>query len=194
MLPLIVSGQNLLRNGSFELDDPWIGIEPRYWLSCEGNPTHLPDVLSDVTPNFFRLDHQAAEGHQYLALAARSNNTYESIGQKLNLRGTEGQTLGLSFSVARADTLISRDRLTLERVNFNQPIRVEVWLGKKRCRRDRLVGSTELVAHADWQQVAFEFPVDPEYRWLIIQSRPDPARARAYNGHVLLDDFRLEIR
>jgi hypothetical protein len=167
------AGAQLARvfNASFE-GEPRDATIPRGWHICEEGTT--PDIL----PGPWGVYLEPADGETYVGLITRENGTWESIGQRITEKLEEGGCYHLSLELARSDTYMG----------YNNPIKLRIWGGDRKCRRTQLIGETERIEHTDWRRYSFNFSPDEDLRYLILEAFHVEGTF-SYSGNILVDDI-----
>lgn len=163
-------GQYGFENPSFE-GVQGEGLTPPGWFVCDIGST--PDVL----PGAWEVLAAPSEGNAYLGLITREDGTWESVGQRARqiLRAKECYTF--SVNLARSVTY----------AGFNLPVRLRVWGGYERCKKDELLADSGLINHGDWQKYSFEFYPKQNVRYLIFEAFYARGTTFPYRGNILID-------
>ncbi|MEL6867327.1 MAG: hypothetical protein AAFP19_23075 [Bacteroidota bacterium] len=177
-----------LGNYSFENNGPAHSKTPRGWSFCGKTDNSPPDIHGYDT-DFFEVIHSPQEGDNFLGLVARKDGTTESISQLLDDPLEKGKTYWFSLYMARTPKYKS---VTLESegelVNLSDTCRLQIWGGKKRCRTDELLGSSDPVEHENWIEYEFLFEPKDEWDYLTLEvSYDNPLKPE--NGHILIDNL-----
>lgn len=186
----IINAENkallFLENNSFEVDKPRHSYVPTGWVNCAINTESPPDIHGSET-NFFGLEISADEGRNFLGLVARSNNTWESIGQELTTALIPDYTYTIELSMRNALIYNSKDRVTGEKANFENPLVLRIWGGKQVCQRDSLLFTSDPVTNTDsWEKYSVEFLANDYYNFIILEGYYE-ADGMPYNGNLLID-------
>lgn len=97
LVSAVVCGQiNLLKNGSFELDDPGGSVIPKAWIDF-GDYVSSPPAIHSNRTNLFSVHRSAYHGNNFLGMVGRKNGTYEMIGQQLADTLWPGVVYSISF-------------------------------------------------------------------------------------------------
>ncbi len=185
-----------LKNPSFE-DQPRIGTinsrPPMDWYDCGHLGETAPDIHSGES-NFYEVSRAASDGQTYLGLVTRNNETWERIGQRLSEKLVVGKTYTLTIDLAKSDHYISRTPTSIQAVEFDQPTMLRVWAGDEFCDRKELLIKTEAIENKEWESYNFDFIVEEEYGYLVLEAFPVLAPLAPFsNGHILLDNLLIEV-
>lgn len=170
--------------------------------SFEGTPAHsrLPngwedcgfegESPGDTHPDFtFRVIKRAYEGHTYLGLVTRDNNTWESVSAKLKGTLDQGSCYDFSIALAKSDEYWSVSKVTLREANYVAPTRLQIWGGTEACGLSELLAESADVNHSDWQ--VYSFTIQPQmasYTYITLEViYGEPGRSYPTNGNLLLD-------
>jgi len=176
LLNLSLSAQSIeLFNPSFE-QDPQDATTPQGWSPCKEGTT--PGIL----PGFWGVYNLPSDGETYLGLITRSNNTWESIGQRLPASLQRGTCYDWSLDLAHSETYAC----------YNGPIRLRVWISKLKCQKDQLIYESPLIEHLDWRTYQVKFIPNDDCRYILLEAFHSEAPFQ-YQGNILLDRLR-EIR
>jgi hypothetical protein len=162
-----------LFNASFE-GEPQDATVPQGWLPCQEGTT--PDIL----PGYWGVYAGPSDGETYVGLITRTNNSWESIGQRLAAPLLKDGCYDWALDLAHSDTYSG----------YNGPIRLRVYLGKTKCQKDQLIYESPLIDHLDWKTYSIRFTPDAEYRYILLEAyhNEDPV---TYQGNILLDRLRM---
>ncbi len=165
-------GQSEILNPSFE-ETSKMGKVPNHWNSCKkgGSPDILPGVWEVFTP--------AIEGETYLGLIARSDGTWESIGQQLSSPVIPEECHTFSLQLARSATY----------VDYNLPIKLKVYLGNGLCDKAQLIGESNNIISTKWKKKEFSFIPNAQYTHLILEAYYGNGIYIYYNGNILIDNL-----
>ncbi len=144
-----------LANPSFEKDLPGAGIVPAGWIDLGAADQTPPDIQ----PGFFGVSFPPQDGHVYLGLAVRENNTWEGVGQRLNGIMKKDSAYSFSLWLTRSNTYQSRTRNSTEPVKFNAPTILKIWGFNTETKQEELLAETQAVSHSKW--VKYEFILKP---------------------------------
>ena len=168
----LLTAQIPLQNASFE-GEPQDATTPIGWLECERETT--PDIL----PGYWGVYKEAYEGDTYVGLITRSNGTWEAIGQRLKSALKKNQCYSFSLQVAYSELY----------AGYNEPIKLRVWGGDKRCEKTELLGETKIIDHEEWRLYSFKFTPRDRIRYVIFEAYYNEDKKFTHNGNVLLDNI-----
>ena len=170
-VPLACCAQIIFDNGSFE-DEPSDATTPHGWLECE------PYTTPDIFPGYWGVYGDPSEGDTYLGIITRPNNTWESIGQRLSHPVEENLcytfTIDLAYSKSYA--------------GYNNPIKVRIWIGDKRCDKGQLIYESVRIDHTEWKTYQVKFTPLRKYTHLILEAFHKDGKVN-YKGNILLDNL-----
>lgn len=181
-----------LDNPSFE-DFPQHSTPPRGWTDC-GFPDESPP---DVQPSGkWGVFWPAMDGNTYLGMVTRQNDTYESVGQRMNGILWAGTCYQISFFLCKSPVYFSRvnvgvgtERITSTEQNFITPIKLRIWGGNDMCNKEELLGETGLVTNNEWERYHIKLsPQKGNYRYIFLEAYYETPIFFPYNGNVLVDD------
>ena len=167
-----------LSNPSFE-GAPHDAQVPEGWHACGFHST--PDIL----PGPWGVYQEAYEGDTFLGLITREDNTWEHIGQQLSSPLKKDECYTFSVKLARSNGY----------VGYNKPLKFRIWGGTKRCHKSQLLGHTVAINHNEWKTYKFNFFVDDDYDYIVIEAYY--SGKVPYRGNLLVDacsDFETCIR
>ncbi|NNF33129.1 MAG: hypothetical protein HKN68_03425 [Saprospiraceae bacterium] len=162
-------GQIRINNGSFE-DEPSDATTPHGWFECHELTT--PDIF----PGVWGVYGDPSDGDTYMGLITRPNNTWESIGQRLTQPLEANKCYSFMVDMAYSKTY----------AGYNNPIRLRIWLGDKRCNQGQLIYESDLIDHTDWKTYLVKFTTEKPYTHIILEAFHDESPVR-YKGNILLD-------
>lgn len=158
------------RNPSFE-DTPRANACPSGWVSFTKNST--PDIM----PGAWGLRCSVKEGRSCVGLVTREDGTREDFGQELQKSLQKGHCYTFSIYLAHLPSY----------VGHNQPVRLRVWGGGEKGRRDQLLDSSPLIDHADWKAYRFQFTPNADVKFITLEAYFGPGVLFKYKGNILLD-------
>lgn len=166
------SAQIFLTNSSFEGDQPQDATIPAGWLPYKMGTT--PDIL----PGPWGVQLEASEGDTYVGLITRSDGSWESIGQRLSspLKANECYTIVMDLAYSKTYA------------GYGQPLKLRIWGGQTKGKRDQLLVTSELIDHADWESYRFQFVTEMSINYLIIEAFHKDG-AFSYQGNILIDNI-----
>lgn len=161
-----------IRNPSFEDDAPAQSKVPRGWQSYTAGST--PDIL----PGAWGIQFAPQDGKTCVGLVTREDGTSEDIAQVLpeSLKG--GTCYTFSIHLARAPKY----------VGYNHPVRLRIWGGAGRGKKEMLLASSPLIDHSDWRKYPFQFVPARDMRYITFEAWFGPGITFKYKGNILLDN------
>jgi hypothetical protein len=184
--PQCIDAQQVIKleNPSFE-DFPQPAQVPTGWIDC-GFQTETPP---DVHPNgVFQVSKPAKHGKTYLGMVVRDNETWESIGQKLEMPLQKDICYKFSLQMCRSACYVSKSKLTNKDVNYITPVVVRIWGGTQSCQKTEKLAESELVENMDWELFTFKLQPKADYYYLMIEVFYKTPTLFPYNGNVLIDN------
>lgn len=163
--------QIVLDNPSFE-GEPEDATLPNGWLECKTGTT--PDIL----PGEWGVYTEPSDGETYLGLITRQDKTWESVGQRLSSPLIRDVCYQFEVDLAHSKTY----------TGYNQPIKLRIWVGKKRCSRTQLIYESELINHSDWRTYMIEFTSKSNYNYIIFEAYFPKGYPTSVKGNVLIDN------
>lgn len=163
-------GQINLQNASFE-GEPQDATTPIGWLECERGTT--PDIL----PGYWGVYKEPYHGETYVGLITRSNGSWEAIGQRLESPLKEDQCYSITMQIAYSELY----------AGYNEPIKLRIWGGNKRCEKTQLFGESPIITHEDWKSYSFKFTPKDKIRYIIFEAYYNTDKEFTHNGNILLD-------
>lgn len=173
-----------LKNPSFE-DYPRAGRVPAGWIDC-GFPKESP---ADTHPSGeFDVIKYPSHGNTYLGMVTRDNDTWERVGQKLDIPMIAGQCYIFKLSLCRSELYVSRSRMYNRSANYTQPIKLKVWGGTAFCDKRDMLGETETIEHSNWEDYIFTFYPNHNHDYLLLEAFYQEPVPYPYNGNLLIDN------
>lgn len=170
---LIQAGQVIpVRNPSFEDDAPTHSKVPRGWQS------YTPGSTPDILPGAWGIQFAAQDGKTCIGLVTRQDGTIEDISQGLP-EALKGGTC-YTFFVYLAHTP--------KYVGFNHPVRLRIWGGASRGKKEMLLATSPLIDHTNWQKYPFQFVPARDMRYITLEAWYGPGITFKYKGNILLDN------
>ena len=175
-----------LQNSSFE-DKPEISKTPIFWKNC-GDPAESPP---DVQPSGWMVDRPAFDGSSYLGMVVRDNDTWESVGQKLQKPLEANKCYEFSIYLSKSATYISQSHRTKREANYTTPIKLRIWGGDDYCTKKQLLAESSLVTNTRW--IKYDFVLRPKHnmQYFILEAFFNTPTLVPYNGNLLLDNASL---
>ena len=178
-----------LNNNSFE-DFPSHSQGVRGWSDCGFEGETDPDVQpfnSSATAGWGQLN-PAYDGNTYLGMVVRENDTYERVGQRLRAPLEDGNCYSFSIHLSSSDHYMSATRKNPSKPsNYTQPAVVRFWGGNDYCERRELLAESSTIKNTEWQKFDFEFHVNGNYSFFMIEAFYKTPTLTVYNGNILLD-------
>ncbi|MCC7244571.1 MAG: hypothetical protein IT269_02735 [Saprospiraceae bacterium] len=136
-----------LVNPSFELDSARRSVTPLGWIDLGSMEDTPPDIFSKTTG-------LAADGNQFIGMLACDNQNFEGIGQRLASPLKKGATYAFRLWMAHApDYKVFTS--TARFVNYNAPIKLQIWGFNHQTHNQELLAESPAVAHQEWKQYGF---------------------------------------
>ncbi len=181
-----------LENPSFE-DFPQHSTPPSGWTNCGFADESPPDVQPSGQWGVFW---PAMDGNTYLGMVTRENETYESVGQRLNGILWAGTCYQISFFLCKSPVYFSGvnvgsgdEKFTSSIRNFVTPIKLRIWGGNDMCNKEELMGETGLVTNNEWERYYIKLsPSKGNYRYIFLEAYYETPTFFPYNGNVLVDE------
>ena len=166
----VATAQNILQNSSFE-DEPADATMPQGWFACQDATT--PDIL----PGYWGVYSEASEGDTYVGLITRGNGTFESIGQRIPQKLEKGICYELSVDLAHSDNYSG----------YNKPIKLRIWLGDKKCKRDQMIFESKTITSEEWETFKIEFNAESNSRYIFFEAYYNYSSFN-HKGNILIDN------
>lgn len=161
-----------IRNPSFEDDAPAQSKLPGGWQS------HTAGSTPDILPGAWGIRFTAQDGKTCVGLVTREDGTSEDISQILS-ESLKGGTC-YTFSIYLAHTP--------KYVGYNHPVRLRIWGGSGRGKKEMLLASSPLIDHSDWRKYSFQFVPARDMRYITFEAWFGPGITFRYKGNILLDN------
>ncbi len=175
-----------LRNPSFE-DLPNAGWTPTGWTNY-GASTETPP---DIQPGAFECTLAPHDGASYLGLVVRDNDTWESIGQPLNVPLQRDSQYVFTVWLAKAPLYMSTSKTTNLPANYAIPVVLRIW-GSNGPNDRELLATSGLVTNTTWLKSHLVLqPRQGTWNHLIIEAYYKEPTLFAYNGNILIDQCSL---
>ncbi|MFK8007466.1 MAG: OmpA family protein [Saprospiraceae bacterium] len=180
-----------LSNPSFE-DFARPSNTPRGWYDC-GDINYPLETAPDVHPSggeepSFGVTSKAYDGDTYLGMVVRSNDSHESVSQRLKKPLMPGQCYSFSIYVATSKVYKSQIRGSKEFVDFVTPIKLSIKGGVGFCDPSVTLAETKLIDHADWKEYTFKFEPKRKISYIVFEARYQTPTFSPPNGNILLDN------
>lgn len=174
-----------LKNPSFEDNLPRPAALPEGWT----NRGPVLETPPDIQPGSFNCMRLAQDGDTYVGLVVRDNNTWESIGQRLNGLLRKDSTYSFSLYACRSAEYMSMSRLTEMLTQYTAPAVLQVWGYRAGASEGELLAETQIISHKQWERYNFSLtPKENDYDELVLAAYYKRGPAFAYNGNVLIDN------
>ncbi len=186
MCTMPITAQTIrLNNPSFE-DEPASSTTPEGWVDCGMDGETPPDIQPD---NTFRVFKKAHQGNTYLGLVTRDSDTWEAVGQSLEIPLIGRNCYDFSVHLARSESYLSRRKADTMQIQFTQPIRLRIWGGNYYCEKGELLAETDAVEHTNWKKYSFKLkPLRDDYNFIVLEAFYMTPALVGYNGNLLLDN------
>ncbi len=183
-----------IKNKSFE-DIPRRGDQDNYltlsgWSDC-GTRLFPNESPPDVHPNnIWDVNSRPSDGHTYLGLVVRDNQTYEGLSQRLPNRIEADKCYTLNIDLARSKYYQSHSSLNRKlSVNYVKPTVMRIWGGAGFCDERELLAESIPISHSSWKTYAFNFKPKKSHQYITIQAYYKTPVIKPYCGHILLDNL-----
>ena len=173
------------KNPSFE-DYPQVGKTPIEWLDGGFFGESPVDILPAAK---FKVTQEAYDGDSYVGMVVRDINTWERIGQKLNMSIEKGYCYSFSAYLMCSTTYESMSQLTRKMVNYNNPTILRVWGSNSAMSDIELLAESPVVDNRKWKK--FDFVFYPKKKWdhIFFEVYYVPGTSTPYNGNLLMDNL-----
>ncbi len=180
-----------LSNPSFE-DFARPSNTPRGWYDC-GDINYPLETAPDVHPSggvepSFGVTSKAHDGDTYLGMVVRSNDSHESVSQRLKKPLMPGKCYSFSIYVATSKVYKSQIRGSKEFVDFVTPIKLSIKGGAGFCDPAVTLAETKLIDHAEWKEYTFKFEPKRKISYIVLEARYQTPTFNPPNGNILLDN------
>ncbi len=178
-----------IKNGSFEINkSEWEKThEIDDWTNCGlvKFPNHSP---ADILPNgMWEVTQEAFDGETYLGIVVRDDETWESIGQKLEQQINKSKCYRFCLYLSQSSNYKSYTVNAGRVVNFVKPICLKIWMGHENCETKELIYKSVPIDHEEWKEYQVEFTATDDYDFIMLEAYYNTPVAKAYCGHVLVD-------
>lgn len=171
LTPILLSAQVYFTNPSFE-GEPQDATVPIGWLPCA--PLTTPDIL----PGEWGVYTEPSDGDTFVGLITRDNGTFESITQRLSKSLDAGQCYFFAIDLAQSPTYNQ----------YNGPIKLRIWGGRNKCRKDQLLLETDFVDSPDWETYPVRFTPERTINYIIFEAFYEDGYF-SHRGNILLDNL-----
>lgn len=189
-----------LNNGSFE-DYPHPGSLNskgiRYWTDCGrlNFPFETPPDLHGEGTKFFSHVGEASDGQTYVAMVSRSNDTYESVSQRLSMPLEDGKCYQFSIDLMQAQEYMSATKESgAGLLNYNTPIILYIYGGTGVCGDQELLAQSEYIKNKDWKTYTFDFTPSKRLRYITFEASYKRPTLFPQNGNILMDNAQSIIQ
>jgi len=165
------AGPIFLTNASFE-GKPQDATVPVGWLPCEQGTT--PDIL----PGPWGVYTEPSAGRSFVGLITREDGTWESICQRLPRTIQPKDCYTFTLDLAHSSTY----------AGYDQPVKLRIWAGGLKCRKDQILLETDLIDHAEWQTYEVSFTAKSPANYLLIEAFYNDSDF-SHRGNILVDNI-----
>jgi outer membrane protein OmpA-like peptidoglycan-associated protein len=184
----------LLNNPSFE-DVPHPGTFEtkgiRYWTDCGriNFPNETPPDLHSAYSRHFEHAAEPSDGDTYVGMVSRSNDTYESISQRLSTALEPDQCYEFTIDLRRSNRYMSAMKENSARLfNYNEPIILYIYGGTGVCGDQEILAESDYVKNTDWKTYTFKFRPTKRLRYITFEVSYKRPTMFPYNGNILVDN------
>ncbi|MBK7231041.1 MAG: OmpA family protein [Saprospiraceae bacterium] len=179
-----------LINGSFE-GFPRCCSTPDGWIDCGFKTESAPDIQPAPPPAepLFGVTKEAYQGHTYLGMVARENDTYERVSQHLSSPMRKGRCYTFSIYLMKSPIYLSGlkgDAYSTPRP-FITPIVLRIYGGDGYCHQKQLLAESIPVKDTIWKKYEFEFQPKSDMSYIELEVFYKTPALFPYNGNMLLD-------
>jgi len=163
----------------------WFDCAPYYFKG------QTPPDVQPGTMEFFDVTTKPQDGKTYLGMVTRQNETWELVSQRLIEPLEKSNCYSFEIELARSNTYFSQllnQTDTTKRYNFNKPIVLRIWGGRNVYEKRELLAESPIIAHTEWRNYRFEFNVNQQHDYLILEAFYKTPTLLPYNGNILLDN------
>jgi hypothetical protein len=152
------------------------------------NSGSLAESPPDTQPGFYGCDLAPFHGKKYLGMVVRDNVTREAVGQKLKDTLKAGTAYAFDVTLAKSDTYMSSSAITMQKLNYNKPCVLKIWLGDQYRYQLQLIYKSPLIDHSEWKKYHVEFLVKNSCKYVTFELDFKDG-STAYCGNMLIDDL-----
>lgn len=192
------SQTNLVINGGFEGVTSGNNVLPPNWLKCY-NVGNSWDNTPDVMPGVWNVNNPPYEGDHYLNLVCKDealDRNELAIGE-LSIPLDSGVCYKMSVRLAMSSSFYISNSWN-GTSTFNLPVELKIGFRNQQCSGNLEYFTSFVQSNFDqWQEFSTIFAVDKSYSgvylqtWYIDSVYPNYNTTSPYDGHVLIDDFRI---
>ncbi|RMF29150.1 MAG: hypothetical protein D6765_04845 [Bacteroidetes bacterium] len=175
-----------LENHSFEGPSD-VQNPPPGWTDC-GFASETP-ASTLASENAFGVMVRPFHGETCLAMVARDNGTFESVGQVLPEPLEPGRCYRFSVRLSRPSLFLNYSRATSELANYNTPLALSISGGQELCSSEVLLALSPVVQDTAWQEYTFVFQPVQQVKALQLSAFWSSKRVGYYNGALFVDSI-----
>lgn len=161
-----------LNNASFE-GVPHDAVTPNQWEACG------LDSSPDILPGPWGVYQKPTQGHTFLGLITRENNTWEALGQKMPRPIKKHKCYKFKVDLSSSPAY----------AGYSKPTCLRVWVGNSVCDRAQLIATSPTVDHYEWKTYEFFFSTESDYKYIIIECYYKAPSLHYYRGNLLIDNI-----
>lgn len=181
-----------LMNPSFE-DTPKHSEGVRGWIDCGFPGETPPDVqpfesMATDVPWGQSNNIRAHDGHTYLGMVVRDNDTYERVAQRLSHPLHKDTCYRFSMYLCSSDDYMSLTHATNQIANYSEPAVINIRGGHYACDMGELLSTSTTIDHREWRRYDFVFQPSEDYEFIMIEAYYKSPALFLYNGNILLDN------
>ena len=158
-----------LMNPSFE-GEPQDATTPQGWDACGLYST--PDIL----PGPWGVYQKPSEGQTFIGLISREDGTWEYLGQQLTKPMKATKCYNFNIQLARSTGY----------VGYNRPLRLRIWGGTKKCKKEEMLGASPAIKHLTWKNYEFNFFPKKKYTFITLEAYY--VGDEQYRGNLFIDN------
>ncbi len=171
----------------FDLDS-WSSISNSMKFPLS-SPPDIHAVNRDNEESFWEIDDMHGHGNSFIGMVVRSDNSYESISQKLPTPLRKGQSYRFSIHLAQSSTYKSP---TIDSINvlsdFDIPAVLKIYGGAHWGSTNQLLAVSPPIGNNQWKKYTFEFCPSEDSDFIVLEASYSKEKNAPYNGHILLDN------
>lgn len=169
----------------------------RYWQDCGqlNFQSETPPDLHGTNTGFFNHYGKPSHGSSFVGMVSRSNDTYESISQKLTAPLQADQCYEMSMDLMRSDSYLSATKEDEDKLyNYSKPIILYLYGGTGLCGDQELLAQSPYVKNTDWKTYTLSFKPTRKYKFITIEVSYKRPTLNPYNGNILVDNLQPIIQ